>query len=838
MTVDPVNVSVLRVLLVEDSEADAELIEELLHDTGLNPELVRVETAEALSRELMERDWDIILTDYDLPGFSGLEAIAMVRRNDFDIPVILVSGAAGEERAIESLQAGAADYVLKQALARLPHAVSRALREVDDQREHRAAQERTRQLAAIVESTDVAIIGKTLDGTITSWNRSAEQLHGYTAEQAIGRNIDMLSPAGKHDEMAEILERVATGGSVGLETTRLHQDGKSIAVSIIVSPVFDKNGTIFGASSIVRDITALQQAENLRRASDERYRILVESSLDGIVTADVAGVVTFANHKSAELLGYEAPAQLIGTMLLDIVAQDYQVLANSGMRKVLEHGAVDYLRCRCVRVDGTSFPAELNSSLTRDPAGEPSGTTATIRDVTDRAAYEEQLQHLALHDSLTSLPNRTLLRDRLEQALLNRRSADSPVSILFVDLDEFKAVNDTFGHHHGDEVLKEVSRRLQSQVRESDTVARAGGDEFLLVLPGADTTAALVRAGKILRSLGEPIELEGQQIIVGASIGIANRPDHSDELSTLLRFADIAMYRAKREKSGCAIYMSSEDSSTVDQFVLIRDLRKGIQQGELFLHYQPQVDIRTSTVRGVEALVRWQHPTKGMVPPDQFIELAEHAGLMRALTTWVVREAARQSAVWRLHGLDIAIAVNLSADNLHDSELLGMILDAVESHGARPNTLAMEITETSIMSQPNSALITIERLNALNMRISIDDFGTGYSSLGYLKRFPAHELKIDKSFILDMKVNADDAVIVSAIIDLGHKLKLEVVAEGVEDQETLDLLIDAGCDIVQGYYISRPVTAGAFEAWLHHEPSQLELQRSTMRNDATRSAAS
>lgn len=805
----------LRVLLIEDSEEDAELIENLLCDGGYTLESHRVDTVDALSRALGEQRWDIILADYDMPHFSGFGAIEMVRKRGLDTPVILVSGAVGEEQAVEALKAGAADYVLKRALVRLPHAVERARREVDKQLEHRAAVERVRLLAAIVESSQAAVIGETLDGTITSWNQSAERLYGYTAAEALGCNVSMLAPPDQQDEIPEILTQIASGETVEqLEATRLRNDGQPVAVLVTISPVFDTGGTIVGVSSISLDITALKQAEQLRRASEERYRSVVESSLDGIVTTDLQGIVTLANQKIADLLGYGSPAELIGRQNFEMIVPEDRELTMTKMSEVVGSGFVRNVRCTLVRSDGTTFPAEMGGTLLRDEAGAPIGMTGTIRDVTDRLAYEEQLQLLALHDPLTGLPNRTLLNDRLEQALLNRHTMDAPVSLLLLSLDEFKIVNDTFGHNYGDEVLREVGRRLQRDVRESDTVARSGGDEFLIVLPGADTTRALLLAGNILNSLEEPMTLEDHQIPVTGSIGIANRPDHGNEAAALLRFAEIAMYRAKREKTGCAIYTSGEDSTMVEHFGLVRDLRQGIQLGELCLHYQPQVDLHTGRVRGVEALVRWQHPIRGMIPPNQFIDLAERAGLMKSLTAWVLGEATRQAAAWHAHGLEITVAVNLSAEDLHDPGLLDVIRHSIELHGADPAWLEMEITETGIMRQPEYALETIKRLKALGLNISIDDFGTGYSSLGYLKRFPTHELKIDTSFVLDMSEDENDAIIVAAIIDLGHKLGLQVVAEGVEDQVTLDLLAGAGCDIVQGYYLSQPLTADAFEAWL------------------------
>jgi len=823
---DFVGSSPLRALLVEDSEEDAELIEEALRDAGLAVQSRRVDTAGELSQALTEETWDIILTDYNLPHFDGSTTMAIVRASGLDTPVILISGTIGEERAVEALKAGASDYLLKDSFTRLPHAIGRALREVQEQRGNRDSQERARQLAAIVESSNDSVISIELDGTILSWNRSAERLYGYAAADAIGRKIDMLAPPDKHGEDSDIVGIASGASREQVETLRVRKDGEVVTVSLTVSPVYDPSGTLVGASSISRDITTLKRAERLTRESDQRYRSAVESSLDGILTTDLSGVVTFANQRLADLLMHDKPAALIGRDAVAMVADEDREKAATMMHVLLERGVDGNIRCAVVRSDGSLLPTEMSASLLRDETGAASGTTATIRDAADRVAYEEQLKHLALHDVLTGLPNRTLFHDRLEQALLRRSGTDAPVSVLLIDLDQFKMVNDTFGHHSGDELLKEVSRRIQSNVRASDTVGRAGGDEYLVVLPGADSTQALVVAGTILNALNAPLSLDGHQIVVGASVGIANRPQHSEDLSALMRFADIAMYRAKREKTGCAIYTSADDSTTIEAFLLVRDLREAIPRGELLMNYQPQVDLRTGRVQRVEALVRWQHPERGLIPPNQFINLAERTGLMKSVTEWVVGEAARQSAEWHARGVEIVVTVNLSAENLRDPDLLPMIRDSLSAHGADPTSFGVEITETSIMRQPDHALRIIQELNDLGVRIAIDDFGTGYSSLGYLKRFPAHELKIDRSFVKDMREDGNDAIIVGAIIDLGHKLGLDVLAEGVEDEETLNSLLVAGCDLIQGYYFSRPLSAIDIEEWLRYPPSQVTTAES------------
>jgi diguanylate cyclase (GGDEF)-like protein len=413
------------------------------------------------------------------------------------------------------------------------------------------------------------------------------------------------------------------------------------------------------------------------------------------------------------------------------------------------------------------------------------------------------------------LPNRVLLHDRLEQALLAGKRHRRPVALLLMDLDRFKEINDTFGHQYGDLVLEQVGRRLHGALRQSDTVARLGGDEFAVVLPNTDERGAVHAAEKVVDVLSEPFTVECHSLQIEASVGIALAPAHSSDRTTLLRQADVAMYVAKRAGSRCAVYRAEDDVHTPGRLTLVGDLRRGIESGELYLHYQPKMDLASRRITGVEALVRWQHPERGFVPPDEFIGLAETTGLIRPLTMWVLNEALAQCRAWRDAGIEIAVAVNLSPRTLQDRELVELIQTYLQRWQADPSWLELEITESAIMADADRALETLRRLHDMGVSLSIDDFGTGYSSLAYLKNLPVDEIKIDKSFILGMARNEDDAFIPQSVIDLGHNLGMQVVAEGVETQRILERLAAMGCDQAQGYHLSRPLPPDEIQRWLH-----------------------
>jgi diguanylate cyclase (GGDEF)-like protein len=422
---------------------------------------------------------------------------------------------------------------------------------------------------------------------------------------------------------------------------------------------------------------------------------------------------------------------------------------------------------------------------------------------------------------LTTLPNRALLQDRLTQAILTGHRENTPVAFILMDLDRFKDINNTLGHHHGDLLLRQIGPRIQKLLRESDTIARLGGDEFAILLPDTDGEGARQVVAKLEKTLEAPFAIDGLTVTVEASIGIALYPEHGSKAETLIQRADVAMYTAKHGGGGHAVYSPEHDQYSPGRLALMGELRDAIEHDELVLHYQPKIHLPTSRVIGVEALVRWQHPHRGLMPPDEFVPLAEQTGLIKPLTLGVITAALRQLQIWRGDGLRLNMAVNLSARNLQDPQLPDQVAELLQNAGALPEHLELEITESTIMADPARALDILTRLNRMGLVLTIDDFGTGYSSLGYLKRLPVSAIKIDKSFVRNMAEDDNDAVIVRSTIELAQNLGLTVVAEGVETQYILDRLAALGCDAAQGYYMSRPMPADALTRWFHESPWQV-----------------
>ena len=426
----------------------------------------------------------------------------------------------------------------------------------------------------------------------------------------------------------------------------------------------------------------------------------------------------------------------------------------------------------------------------------------------------ERNEYQALHDALTGLPNRTLFNDRAREALALDR--DTPAAVMLIDLDHFKDVNDTLGHQNGDLLLQEVGKRLSGSVHEGDTVARLGGDEFTVLLASVPGREAAQRAAdRILQALNRPVDLGDVTIDVRASAGIAISPEHGRDPDTLLQRADVAMYLAKAAHSGFEIYAPERDQYSAQRLALVAELRNAIERGELGVHYQPKAELRTGRVVGMEALVRWYHPRDGFIPPDEFIPIAERTGLIRPLSLHVLDTALADRREWSRLGVDLKVSVNLSIRNLLDTDLPRDIARTLQRWDTEPACLELEITESSVMSEPTRSLETLTELREMGIGLSLDDYGTGYSSLSYLKRLPIEELKIDRSFVMTMATKDNDAVIVRSTIELAHNLGLRVVAEGVEDEDAWNRLRSLGADVAQGYYLSRPLSNDRLLAWIY-----------------------
>ncbi len=437
---------------------------------------------------------------------------------------------------------------------------------------------------------------------------------------------------------------------------------------------------------------------------------------------------------------------------------------------------------------------------------------------------QAELEHRALHDALTGLPNRTLLFERIEHDIQLARRYDQRLCLLMIDLDRFKEVNDTLGHQVGDSLLVEVGSRLRACLREVDTVARLGGDEFAILLPGTTADEALQAVNKLLDTFKRPVNLKGVEFYVAGSIGVATYPEHGEDAQDLLQHADVAMYIAKRNQSGYALYDPAKDEHSLSRLAMVTDLRLAVAQGQLQLHYQPILSLSTGDVVSVEALLRWHHPQHGQVSPELVIELAEKIGLIGPLTDAVIDLALAQTARWHSQGLPLHLSINLSMHNLHDSQLAERVGAALQAHGVPGHRLTLEMTESAMMSNPRLVMHVLNGLDALGILIAVDDFGTGFSSLSYLKSLPVDIIKIDKSFVFGLDEDKSDQAIVQATLSLGHSLGLEVVAEGVESREVWDLLHAMGCDHAQGYYMSTPLAPGELEAWLktqriHDDPT-------------------
>ena len=675
----------------------------------------------------------------------------------------------------------------------------------------RASEERFR---VTFNQAAVGLAHVAVDGRFLLVNKKLCEILGYPEDELLQKTVWDISHPEDRDVTSAPRKEMFAGkiDTFSLEKRYLRKNGSTVWVNLTVSLFRDSRGSPLYDVSAYEDITQRKSVQEALTASESRHRAVVEIAVEGILIHDADGRIVSANP-SAERLLRRTRAELLGKTPSEL---QFDSIREDGTPFPVEERPVTVTlrtgkpQANVVighrRADGLVTWFSMNVLPLGEPGRQPaSGVVVSLTDITERRDFEERLTYFAQNDTLTGLPNRALLLDRLGQALTRAARRTTLVGVLLVDLDRFKEVNDSLGHSAGDTVLKEVAKRIRRALRDSDTVARLGGDEFCMVLEELDNRDKLaVAATKLGRLFDTPIAAEGQDIFTSASIGVAVYPDDGASIEDLIKHADIAMYDAKHAGGNTHRFYSQElHARSADHVGLGAALRRAVERNELVVHYQPQIEIGSGRPVGVEALLHWRHPELGILPPSQFIHVAEEIGLIVSLGEWVLKTACAEVKAWQQAGLpQLSVAVNLSARQFRDTQLAAKVAGTLAVTGLSPRFLDLEITESVIMSDTTHTISALTRLADLGVRVSIDDFGTGYSSLAYLKRFPVNKLKIDRAFVRDIPDNREDAAIVQAIITLAKTLELGVLAEGVETNEQLAFLAGLKCDQYQGYHFS------------------------------------
>jgi diguanylate cyclase (GGDEF)-like protein/PAS domain S-box-containing protein len=827
-------------------------------DAALAAEMTEVSVrVESALRELGDRARDL-----DLPGFPPVQEAVHEHLAAVEEQVRLLSAgkvaqarAFGEERSSPSLRrllrsTGA----LKPEYERLARRASRiadlesilmmvlgvllvallfrrfagARRFADSSAEERARSEA--RFRAVAQSPNDAVVSTDAEGTIVFWNEGARRIFGYTEQEAMGQPVTILMPERHRAGHVSGLGLIGEAGGAGLlgkteEMEGRRKDGTEFAFEISLASWSVGDESFY--TGMIRDITDRKHAENALRESEARLRAIVEQVPAIVYTAEAgpAGRWLFVSPQVESLLGFTPDEWMADPELwfrqLHPEDRERVVQEESGdWADLSPAGASEY---RMLTKQGRVIWVRDVGAIITNHEGVPLYWSGVLSDITDRRMLEEQLEHQAFHDTLTGLANRALFVDRVEHALARSERDTDSLAVVFLDLDDFKTINDSLGHEWGDRVLVEVAARLERALRPGDTVARLGGDEFAILLEGAPLEDAIHVVERIIQSLEEPILQDTKTILVHASFGIALTEGRRWSGADLLRNADVAMYAAKaRGGGGFEVFQPDMHIAALRRLDIHAQLQHAIHERQFVLHYQPIIELGSGRTVAVEALIRWDHPSRGLVPPLEFIPVAEESDLIVQIGRWVLQEACHQVSAWQREfpsDPPLTVNVNVSGKQFQHPRLVDEVAEVLRTSGIAPGSLTLEITESLLIQDTEGAVARLQELKALGVRVAVDDFGTGYSSLGYLQRFPIDTLKIDKAFVDAIGEGAEGSAIVRAIVSLGESLSMGVSAEGIESAEQLALLQDLRCDMGQGFYFSKPQTAGGIGLILGTHPS-------------------
>jgi diguanylate cyclase (GGDEF)-like protein/PAS domain S-box-containing protein len=796
----------LSVLLIEDDEDDYLITRDLLEDAS--PVDTKLDWVDSLAKginALESGHYEVALIDYRLGPDSGLDLIQQARDRGINTPFILLTGQGDDRLDASAVSLGAADYLTKGRLD--GHTLLRSIRYAVDRAmatESLASSEAHYRLLFENNPAPMCLVGPS-SGKIVSMNEAARRLYGYSDEEVDNLPLNQLRTSRESVQPVsgeDILLR--PGGT--LEAHR-RRDGGELMVEVINNDISLNHRPL--QLLMITDVTS--QMENRRQL--RLFKRSIESSSNGIAISDARQPdmpLIYVNEAFERITGYTSE-EILGHNCRFLQGDAFDLTNEQGLediRQGLKKGREVSVVLRNFRKDGTPFWNDLYISPMRDDSGEITHYIGVQNDISERKSAEYQLAFNISHDVLTGLPNRTLLEDRLIQACQLSERYGRVVALLFIDLDGFKLINDSLGHRLGDQLLIEAGARLQSIVRAGDTVARISGDEFIILLPDlAHTDDAILVVENVIREIAEPYYLDGETIHLTASVGISTTAENLEKPMELLQQADLAMYRAKQEGRNTYQWFSLELNDEAHFRVELRNqLQDAIAREQLSVFYQPLVDARTGKTRNVEALVRWQHPQRGLISPGQFIPLAEETGQILALGEWVLRRACRDMMHLHAKGFrTCSISVNVSPVQLRKAGFADTVRDALQASGLAPEFLELEVVESVVLYDTDLVVRTLETIREMGVRIAIDDFGTGFSSLSYIKLLPSTKIKIDQSFIRDVIENRSDAAITQGVISMAHHLGLEVVAEGVETEAHAAFLRKNQCDLLQGFAFARPM---------------------------------